>query len=350
MIALVPAAAGALRWTALPFGYYTSDTGPALGAYAAAYFRPRDALLTTRDSCIQPMVVYTWKRQFRVDLNGDFYSAAATWRLVAESRYEKYPSTFWPPPFAENVPKEFYADYVPETVRADARAYRRLVGKWYAGAGAFLQDWHLKEWAGIEGYIPGPRYAPGAEGGLVVAPTAVVEYDSRDKRNAATEGAFARARFSISDDSLGADYSFRWYEADIRFYNPFRPFGAKRWTLACRLFLSGREPAPPFWMMPALGGSALLRGEPEGRARERWLVAYQEELRVPLFWRLCGAVFADFGDVGFTPAEFSFEKAKLTAGAGLRLDLIEGGESRVRLDVGKGKDSLGVYLVFGEAF
>jgi hypothetical protein len=32
------------------------------------------------------------------------------------------------------------------------------------------------------------------------------------------------------------------------------------------------------------------------------------------------------------------------------LDLIKDGEARVRLDYGRGKDSQGFYLVFGEAF
>jgi len=99
-----------------------------------------------------------------------------------------------------------------------------------------------------------------------------------------------------------------------------------------------------------LGGSAVLRGEPEGRARGRWSVVYQEELRVPLWWRFAGAVFVDVGDVGFTMGDFSFDKVMMTGGGGLRFDLIEDGEARVRFDYGRGKDSQGFYLVFSEAF
>jgi outer membrane protein assembly factor BamA len=182
-----------------------------------------------------------------------------------------------------------------------------------------------------------------------LGPTAFVEYDTRDLRNAATQGLFLRGRFSLFDEGAGSDYAFRWYEAEARCFWGVERLG-RRWTCANRLLLSGRDGAPPFWGMGELGGSAVLRGEPEGRARGRWLVAYQEEIRIPLWWRLVGAVFVDVGDVGFTMGDFSFDKAMLTGGGGLRLDLIKDGEARVRLDYGRGKDSQGFYLVFGEAF
>jgi len=352
--AFAAASAAAVEWAGIPFGYYTPDTGPALGAYVAAFFRLPESLPETRDSYVQPMAVYTWKKQFRFDLNGDLYSPAGNWRLLAEDRYEKYPTVFWPPPGATDVPKEYYADYTREMLRADVKGYRRLVGPFYAGLGAFVEDYSIVEWAPeavgrqVE-FLPGPEYAPGAAGGLVIGPTAFAEYDTRDRRNAATEGLFLRARFSLFDEGAASDYTYRWYEADARFFWGVERLG-RRWTCANRLLLSGRDGAPPFWGMAELGGSAVLRGEPEGRARGRWLVAYQEEIRVPLWWRLVGAVFVDVGDVGFTMSDFSFDKVMMTAGGGLRLDLIEGGEARVRLDYGRGKDSQGFYLVFSEAF
>jgi len=346
--------AWAVTWAGLPFGYYTSDTGPALGVYAVAFFRFRDSLPETRDSYVQPMAVYTWKRQFRFDLNGDLYSPSGDWRLLAENRFEKYPTVFWPPPGSKDVPKEYYADYTRRMFRADVKGYRRARGPFYAGLGAFLENYEIVEWApeaeGLEpGFLPGPEYAPGAEGGLVVGPTAFLECDTRDRRNSTTEGLFLQARFSLFDKGAGSDYTFRWYEGDARFFWSVERLGRK-WTAANRLYLSGRDAAPPFWAMPELGGSAVLRGQPEGRARNRWLVAYQEELRVPLWWRFVGALFVDVGDVGFTMGDFSFDTVMLTAGGGLRLDLVKDGEARLRLDYGRGKDSQGIYLVFDEAF
>ncbi|UCH77871.1 MAG: BamA/TamA family outer membrane protein [Candidatus Coatesbacteria bacterium] len=354
LLVLLASPAAALKWAGVPYAYYTSDTGPAVGAYAAFYFRLPDSLPETRDSYIQPLAIYTWKRQFRFDLNGDLYSPTADWRLRSRNRYEKYPTEFWPPPGSENVPKEYYAKYTREKFRAEAEGYRRLLGALYAGLGAYAEHYEVVEWApeaeGLpEGYLPGPAYAPGAAGGLVVGPTAFVEYDTRDLRHATTSGLFVRGRFSLFDEGAGSDYTFRWYEADARFFWSVERLGRK-WTCANRLWLSGRDEAPPFWAMPELGGSAVLRGEPEGRSRGRWLVAYQEELRVPLFWRVLGALFVDVGDTARTVGDFSADTVMLTAGGGLRLDLLEGGESRVRFDYGRGKDSQGFYLVFSEAF
>jgi hypothetical protein len=354
LAALAAATAGAVEWAGLPYAYYTSDTGVAFGAYAAAFFRLPESLPETRDSYVQPLAIYTWKKQFRFDLNGDLYSPTGDWRLLAEDRYEKYPTVFWPPPGSTDVPKEFYAKYTREMLRANVKGYRRIAGPLYGGLGVFAEHYKTVEWApnGPDYYVeflPGPAYAPGAEGGLLIGPTAFVEYDTRDRRNAATDGVFLRGRFSLFDEGAGSDYSYRWYEADARFFTGIERLG-RRWTCAYRLWLSGRDGAPPFWGMPELGGSAVLRGEPEGRARGRWLVAYQEELRVPLWWRLTGAFFVDVGDVGYTVNDFAFDKVMMTGGAGLRFDLIKGGEARVRFDYGRGKDSQGFYLVFSEAF
>ena len=113
------ASAVAVEWTGLPYAYYTSDTGVAFGAYAAAFFRLPESLPDTRDSYVQPLAIYTWKNQFRFDLNGDLYSPSGDWRLLAEDRYEKYPTVFWPPPGSADVPKEYYAEYTREMLRAD---------------------------------------------------------------------------------------------------------------------------------------------------------------------------------------------------------------------------------------
>ncbi|MGD8718305.1 MAG: BamA/TamA family outer membrane protein [Candidatus Zixiibacteriota bacterium] len=352
LLAALPA--GAVDWAAMPFGYYTSDTGPAFGAYAALYFRLPDTLPETRVSYIQPMVVYTWKRQFRGDLDGDLYSPKADWRLAAENRYEKYPTTFWPPPGSENAPKEYYADYTRRFFRSDVVAYRRVAGPFYAGLGGYALDYEVVEWApdaeGLPGgYLPDPALAPGVAGGKVAGPSVVAEFDTRDLRHAASDGFLVGGRFSLFDDGAGSDYSFRWYEVDARCFCPLERLG-RRWTFANRLLVSGRDGAPPFWAMPELGGSALLRGQPEGRARDRWLVAYQEEMRVPLWWRFQAALFMDVGGVAPKLNDLSLDTIMMTAGAGLRFDLIKEGESRVRFDYGRGKDSQGFYLVFSEAF
>ncbi len=354
ILAFAAAPACGVIWAGFPFAYYTPDTGPAFGGYVAAFFRLPASLPETRDSYVQPMAVYTWRRQSRFDLNGDLYSPSGNWRLLAEDRFEKYPTTFRPPPGSSDVPKEYYADYTRRMLRADVKGYRRVAGPFYAGVGAFVENYEVVAWApDAEGrppnFLPGPAYAPGAKGGLLVGPAAFAEYDTRDRRHTTTEGLFLRARFSLFDEGAGSDYTFRWYEADARFFWAVERLGRK-WTCANRLFLSGRDERPPFWAMPELGGAAVLRGEPEGRARGRWLVAYQEEVRVPLWWRLGGVLFVDVGDVGFTMADFSFDKAMLTAGGGLRLDLVKDGEARVRLDYGRGKDSQGVYVIFDEAF
>ena len=340
---------GAVQIVGFPYASYKPETSLAVGAAGRVFFRFAGTDAATRNSSVQLTLQYTFKKQSRVNLSGDLYSPKGSWRLLADNRVEAFSASFYPPPGARDVPKEYFADYDWRMFRSDIQGLRRGWGAFYAGAGTYVQDYRLRKWAGRKGYVPGGAYAPGAAGGFIVGPTGVVAYDNRDFPNATSRGWLLTARVSAFGRGAGSDFSFQWYEADARWALPLGG-GGRRCTLANRVFLAGRSGAPPFWATPALGGSNLLRGEPEGRARGRWLLAYQSEFRMHWFWRLGGAVFCDVGDAGHDVADFSLDTTLLTAGAGVRFDLVKTGESVVRIDFGVGKDYTALYAVMDEAF
>ncbi len=94
-------------------------------------------------------------------------------------------------------------------------------------------------------------------------------------------------------------------------------------------------------LLPAVGGTTLLRGLPAGRFRAEALASAQVELRYPLVGPLHGAVFVDSAWV---------DEPVVSAGGGLRLVLPPERDNTTRLDVGFSPHGWGVVLTFGEAF
>ncbi len=106
----------------------------------------------------------------------------------------------------------------------------------------------------------------------------------------------------------------------------------------------GGEWAPDeavWFLLPAVGGTTLLRGLPYGRFRAEALASAQAELRYPLFGPVHGAVFVDSAWC---------DGPHVSGGGGLRLVLPPAQDNTTRLDVGVSPDGWGVVLAFGEAF
>jgi outer membrane protein assembly factor BamA len=95
-----------------------------------------------------------------------------------------------------------------------------------------------------------------------------------------------------------------------------------------------------------LGGSGTMRGYLENRFRGQKYYAQQTELRFPIWKLFSGAAFLGFGDA----TDSSFTNAKMAYGGGIRIGLPPDYVSKVRIDVGFGRDSSGVYADFGQAF
>lgn len=95
-----------------------------------------------------------------------------------------------------------------------------------------------------------------------------------------------------------------------------------------------------------LGGSGTMRGYLENRFRGAKYYAQQTELRFPIWKLFTGAGFIGFGDA----TDGTFTNAKVAYGFGLRIGLPPDFVSKVRIDVGFGRDSEGIYADFGQAF
>lgn len=327
---------------ALPFVYYSPETRLAIGALLNYHYRGKGDDASARPSSIMPSVIYTMNKQILLELAGDFYWKQNTYHLNSYLSYQKFPNKFYG--IGNDTPTSAEEDYTPliSIVRLN---FQKSVRKGlYAGIQYQFEHDVLQE---VEkgGQLASGKI-PGSAGGNISGAGVSLNWDTRNNIFSPTGGSFFLASAEGFPEFLGSDYNFNRYIIDLRKYFPTFP----RQAFAVQGFFSSVSGNPPFQMLSLLGGSGIMRGYYLGRYRDRKLLTFQAEYRLPLFWRFRAVGFAGLGDVSGKMKDFRLKEFKYSAGFGLRylLSLAEG--IAVRLDVGYGKNTSGIYFTINEAF
>lgn len=118
--------------------------------------------------------------------------------------------------------------------------------------------------------------------------------------------------------------------------------------LALRLYLQNLfgDDIPIQFLLP-IGGGSTLRGSPQDRYLGKTSAIFNGELRFPLIWRFGGVVGFDAGKVWDSLVDFDLKRWATNPTIGLRFYMTN---FLVRLDIGLGKDSTGLYFNFGHVF
>ncbi|MBN1886301.1 MAG: BamA/TamA family outer membrane protein [Candidatus Krumholzibacteriota bacterium] len=336
LFAAVPAAGGDGppaddEWIVLPALFYTPETGTGGGPLVLWNIRHGEE---RRLSSVFATVCYTEKRQTIVQLGPELVSGDGRWRLVGEIGYERYPSTFYgigPGPGIEE-------DYAAESANLLLAFQRRISPGLFAGPRLFLHRERVYEAeAGglVEGGIPGSGTWSAAGAGLLVT------RDTRDDRLQPRSGTFAEAGAL----ACGGDAAYRTAMLDLRAYRSPR----KRGVIAARCWFGAAGGEVPFQMLPAIGGVSTMRGYPYARFRDRVAWVCQAEYRLHVWWRLGAAVFGGAGSVAGRLGDLAAEDIETAAGVGLRVQLGKEG-AQLRIDMGFGHRSSGLYFVINEAY
>ncbi len=90
-----------------------------------------------------------------------------------------------------------------------------------------------------------------------------------------------------------------------------------------------------------------MRGSPQDRYFDKVSAVVNAELRFPIFWRFGGVVGLDFGKVWSALRGFDLHRWAVNPTAGLRFHMKT---FVVRVDVGFGKETTGLYFNFGHVF
>lgn len=189
---------------------------------------------------------------------------------------------------------------------------------------------------------------PGAEGYFASGGGIMVLLDQRKNLVNPKQGVMMLLRNTFNSDFFGSSHQFSFLEVDLRKY--WQVWEARNWTLAAQARLLTTTGTPPFRNVPLLGSQMDMRGYYQGRYRDTEFYSFQTELRFPVVWRFGLAAWLGAGDVAPGLADFDFATIKPTAGTGIRFKIDRKNDANLRVDAGVGRNSVGLYFAYGEAF
>jgi AAA family ATP:ADP antiporter len=157
------------------------------------------------------------------------------------------------------------------------------------------------------------------------------EIDSRSSPGYTRRGGLYRVEWADYQQVNGSA-NFRRTDAEVQ---QFLPILRENWVIALRAVASTTQSSSdrdvPFFLLPDLGGSEMLRGYPSWRFRDRNRLLLTGEYRWTAGSFVDMAVFADTGQVAARPDDFSWSEFKTTYGLGLTLHTLTSSVMRINL-------------------
>lgn len=327
----------------LPAIFYGPETGVG-GGVALLYTWPGPEEEAPNQAA--GILFYTQKRQIISALTTEVALGEGETRLLIASRLRRYPDTYFG--IGSDTPDSAEESYTPLEGELEAGFLRRVLPGFSLGPSYRFRYSALQETeAGGEldsGLVPGSDHS------LVSGLGLRLRYDIREGGFAPRRGFYAELSGGLYGRLLGGSEDFGRLKLDVRHYLPLAAEAGP--VLALQgLFDSGWGEVP-FQELPQLGGDMMMRGYLAGRYRDKVYAAVQGELRVPLFWRLGGVLFAAAGQVAPELGALDFSSPRTAAGAGLRVLVNRSQNLNLRLDMALSPEAEGpaVYVRAMEAF
>jgi len=176
----------------------------------------------------------------------------------------------------------------------------------------------------------------------VSAPTAVLEFDTRDNLFTPTEGVYAETSYLASREALGASKNFERFEQIVMGWLPL----PNRITLGARANYAWSSDGTPFFLRPFIQ----LRGVPAMRYQGEKMGSVEVEARWTVSGRWSGVVFGGAGSARTDRDAFDGTQNVGSGGVGVRYALARKFGMDVGLDVAHSSGTTAVYLVVGNAW
>jgi outer membrane protein assembly factor BamA len=169
-------------------------------------------------------------------------------------------------------------------------------------------------------------------------------YDSRDSQIHPRVGMRINANVDFSFKSMGSEASYQRYRIETSSYHRFL---LPDLIIALRLWFQHVNENPPYFQQSALGGSWTLRGYKVERFIDKTMLLSSAETRFPIFNRLGGVLFVDFGRTYNSIENISLASLKANWGVGLRYYLRN---FVTRFDTGISSEGVRLFFHFGHVF
>ena len=348
---------GYSRFIPIPLFSVAPETSVRVGAIGVFFFRFKNSSKDTQLSSIRAPQSYTFRNQVKFRLSNDIFLNRNKHIISGFTEWLRFPLFFYGVGAdTRNSNKEIY------TSRLFNISYNYLFkiqeGK-YIGARVDRRDSKIQETA-EGGLLEEPGLVSGSEGGLSQGIGIVGRHDTRDNLLCTKTGWLSEFAITFYNDVLNSDFEFTKLTFDTRYFFSIDD----RHVLGGQTYIEQNWGAPSFENLALMGGPFLMRGNFEGRFRDRSMWATQWEYRLPLgrpsyidnnksmgFWDRFGMVgFVGVGSVQDELLKDTFRDLKFTGGVGLRFLVFPEERINVRVDAGFGTQTPAFYIFVREAF
>jgi outer membrane protein assembly factor BamA len=172
-----------------------------------------------------------------------------------------------------------------------------------------------------------------------------MRYDTRDSYINPSRGTVIQGEAEVAPGWAPGNVAFSRLSFKHQFYSElFHPKTIFAWRFWFQS-LAGKE--LPVQVLLPLGGNATLRGSFQDRYLDRTAALVNAEIRFPISRRFGGVAGLDLGRAWHSPTDVDFRKWTANPVFGLRFYM---NTFVVRLDVGLGRETTGLYFNFGHIF
>ncbi len=330
-----------LHFRPLPIMTYLPETKLAFGALAVFLFKAGNDS-STRTSNVDFAVVYTMKKQLIIDPMFSIFTKKEKYFIKGALLYTEFPEFFYG--IGKGTSADLKEDISYNTVRVNLKVLRKIKKNLFAGLQyEYYNTFDVK-------YPSGSNFRhqkiEGKLGSITSGFGPALVYDSRNSILTPTRGHYFEISNLNYNHIFGSQYDFVNYIIDFRKYIKIN----KRGIIALQSFANINFGRVPFKQLATVGGNRIMRGYYNGRFRDKNVLVLQAELRQHLFWRLGYTLFVDIGNVTANFATDDFTNIIYTMGGGIRYKLIKEENINIRLDLGFGQNTRGLYVTLSEAF
>ncbi len=324
-----------------PYAYYTPETQLAIGLGGIVYFRSED-FLQGKPSKVLASAYYTSNQQYSISLIPQFYFKEDIHFVSADLYFGRVVDKFYG--IGNSTPDHQDVNYDALSAMADLKYTWKITEEQSLGLNYKFGNYNITKTS--DNYILSDSSVLGDKGGLVSGGGMNFSIDTRDYIFYPTRGIWFEGSAQLYPQIIMGDYKFGRYVADARWYTST----AEDVVLAVQAYGAFSSGSPPFYELPALGGSSRMRGYFKGRFRDRQYVMGQVELRRQFAGQFGIVLFGGVGEVMPHMGDFTLTGLKYSFGGGIRFMLDEKEKMNIRVDYGMGENTNGVYFAIEEAF
>ena len=176
----------------------------------------------------------------------------------------------------------------------------------------------------------------------VSAPTAILEYDTRDNVFTPTRGVYAESAYLVSRETLGASTDFERFDQILMAWKTL----PHEVTLGARVNYARASGGTPFFLRPFVA----LRGVPDVRYQGDEMVSLELEGRWQFQGRWSVVAFGGAGRSWSRGQAVSFTQGVGAGGAGFRYELARKFGMHVGVDVAHSPGTTAFYFIVGNAW